>query len=72
MPHARLSRLVEELGMGGLSRQCLHGKGGNEFRCAPGQHNAHQRPLLFQQSHQLRAFVGCDAAGDGHENVTLV
>ena len=51
MPHTRLSRLIEELGMGGLSRQCLHGKGGNEFRCAPGQHNAHQRPLLFQQSH---------------------
>ncbi len=58
--------------MGGLSRQRLHGERGDEFRRAPGQHHTHQRALLFQESHQLRTFIGCDTAGDGHQNVALV
>ena len=72
MPHTGLRRLVEELGVCGLPGQGLHGEGGDELRCTTGQHNTHQRPLLFQQSHQLRAFVGCDTARDGHQNVALV
>ena len=69
--HTRLGSFIKELGMRGLSRQCLHGQGRDEFRCASGQYDAHHSALLFQQSYQLRAFVRRDTAGNSDQNMAL-
>ena len=69
MPHALFGGGVKEGITHRLAGNGLQGGGGDEFVRVFAHDDAHVIALFFQESDELRDFVGGDAAADADEDV---
>ncbi len=71
MSHGGFRRIIPQVVAGRPARHGLKGHGGDESLRGGRHHHLHIRAAFDQSAHQVRTFIGGDAAGDTQQNSGL-